>query len=120
MALLLSRSDVQKLLPMSKAIDVVEGAFSELANGTAEMPPRTVLIDPEVGGWIAYMPSYLKSGGALGVKASITLIAWVWNCSASDAMPSSALAWATPRSAYKSFGDSLSASKNQCRACLKL
>ncbi len=69
MALLLSRSDVQKLLPMAKAIDVVEGAFSELANGTAEMPPRTVMIDPDVGGWIAYMPSYLKSGGALGVKA---------------------------------------------------
>lgn len=69
MALLLSRSDVQKLLPMSKAIDVVEGAFGELANGTAEMPPRTVLIDQAVGGWIAYMPSYLKSGGALGVKA---------------------------------------------------
>ena len=69
MALLLSRSDVQKLLPMSKAIEVVESAFGELANGTAEMPPRTVMIDPEVGGWIAYMPSYLKSGGALGIKA---------------------------------------------------
>jgi ornithine cyclodeaminase/alanine dehydrogenase len=69
MALLLSRSDVQKLLPMSKAIDVVEGAFSELAKGTAEMPPRTVMIDSEVGGWIAYMPAYLKSSGALGVKA---------------------------------------------------
>jgi alanine dehydrogenase len=69
MALLLSRSDVQKLLPMSKAIDVVESAFSELANGTAAMPPRTVLIDQKVGGWIAFMPSYLKSGGALGVKA---------------------------------------------------
>lgn len=69
MALLLSRSDVQKLLPMSKAINVVEAAFSELANGTAEMPPRTVVMDPNVGGWIAYMPSYLKSGGALGVKA---------------------------------------------------
>ncbi|MFP6680521.1 MAG: ornithine cyclodeaminase family protein [Dehalococcoidia bacterium] len=69
MALLLSRSDVQKLLPMSKAIDVVEGAFAELANGTAEMPDRTVIIDEEVGGWIAYMPAYLGSSGALGVKA---------------------------------------------------
>lgn len=69
MALLLSRSDVQKLLPMSKAIDVVERAFGELATGTAEMPPRTVIIDQKVGGWIAFMPSYLKSGGALGVKA---------------------------------------------------
>lgn len=69
MALLLSRSDVEKLLPMSMAIDAVERAFSELANGTAEMPPRTVIMDEKVGGWIAFMPSYLKSGGALGVKA---------------------------------------------------
>lgn len=69
MALLLSRSDVMRLLPMSKAIEVVEKAFGELAAGTAEMPQRTVFIDPSVGGWIAYMPAYLKSGGALGVKA---------------------------------------------------
>jgi ornithine cyclodeaminase/alanine dehydrogenase len=54
---------------MSKAIDVVEAAFGELASGTAEMPDRTVFIDPDVGGWIAYMPAYLKSGGALGIKA---------------------------------------------------
>ena len=69
MALLLNRSDVQKLLTMPKAIEVVEAAFSELARSTAEMPPRTVLIDPNVGGWIAYMPAYLKQGGALGSKA---------------------------------------------------
>ncbi|MBT7079283.1 MAG: ornithine cyclodeaminase, partial [Chloroflexi bacterium] len=62
MALLLNRSDVQKLLPMSRAIDVVESAFGELSAGTAEMPDRTVMIDPAVGGWIAYMPAYLKSG----------------------------------------------------------
>jgi alanine dehydrogenase len=68
-ALLLNRSDVQKLLPMSKAIDVLEAAFGELSAGTAEMPDRTVMTDAEVGGWIAYMPAYLKSGGALGVKA---------------------------------------------------
>ncbi len=69
MALLLNRSDVMKLLPMSKAIDVLEAAFGELAAGTAEMPDRTVMIDSAMGGWIAYMPAYLKSGGALGVKA---------------------------------------------------
>jgi alanine dehydrogenase len=69
LALLLNRSDVQKLLPMSKAIDVVEAAFGELAAETAEMPDRTVMIDPAVGGWIAYMPAYLKLGGALGIKA---------------------------------------------------
>jgi ornithine cyclodeaminase/alanine dehydrogenase-like protein (mu-crystallin family) len=54
---------------MSKAIDVLEAAFGELAAGTAEMPDRTVMIDPVMGGWIAYMPAYLKSVGALGVKA---------------------------------------------------
>ena len=69
MALLLNRSDVQQVLTMSKAIDVVEAAFGELASATAEMPPRIVMIDPAVGGWVAYMPAYLKSGGALGAKA---------------------------------------------------
>lgn len=69
MALLLNRSDVQKLLTMPDAIDVVEDAFSELEKGTAEMPPRTVIMDQEVGGWIAFMPSYLKSSGALGSKS---------------------------------------------------
>ena len=69
MALLLNRSDVQQVLSMSKAIGVVEAAFGELANNTAEMPPRTVMIDADVGGWIAYMPAYLKTGGALGAKA---------------------------------------------------
>ena len=69
MALLLNRSDVQQVLTMDKAIDAVEGAFREYASGTAEMPARTVMIDPAVGGWIAYMPAYLKSVGALGAKA---------------------------------------------------
>ena len=69
MALLLNRSDVQQVLTMAKAIDVVEAAFGELASNTAEMPPRTVMMDDSVGGWIAYMPAYLKAGGALGAKA---------------------------------------------------
>ena len=69
MTLLINRSDVQRLLPMPKAIDVLEAAFAELDAGSAEMPDRTVIVDPIVGGWIAYMPAYLKFGGALGVKA---------------------------------------------------
>ena len=69
MTLLLNRSDVQSLLSMPKAIDVLQAAFAELDAGSAEMPDRTVIVDPSVGGWIAYMPAYLKSGGALGVKA---------------------------------------------------
>ncbi|MBI4306387.1 MAG: ornithine cyclodeaminase family protein [Chloroflexi bacterium] len=69
MALLLNRADIQRLLTMKDAIEVVEGAFSELAAGTATMPDRTVIVDPDVGGWIGFMPAYLKSSGAVGVKA---------------------------------------------------
>lgn len=69
MALLLNRSDVQALLTMPTAIEAVESAFSELARRTALMPQRTVLMDDAVGGWIAYMPAYMRSGGALGIKA---------------------------------------------------
>ena len=69
MALLLDKSDVERLLNIDDAIEVVEGAFSELASGTAIMPDRTVMIDPDVGGWIASMPAYLKSSGALGAKS---------------------------------------------------
>ena len=54
---------------MPTAINAVESAFAELARGTAEMPQRTVMTDADVGGWIAYMPAYLKSSGALGIKA---------------------------------------------------
>ena len=38
MALLLNRGDVQALLNIEDAIDVVEAAFGELASGTAVMP----------------------------------------------------------------------------------
>jgi len=69
MALLLDKSDVERLLNIDDAIEVVEGAFSELASGTAIMPDRTVMLDPDVGGWIASMPAYLKSSGALGGKS---------------------------------------------------
>lgn len=69
MALLLNRKDVQKLLTMSDAVAAVEGAFSELAAGTAVMPDRTVITDPEVGAWVGFMPAYLKSSGAVGIKA---------------------------------------------------
>ena len=54
---------------MPTAINAVEAAFSELARGTAVMPQRTVMTDDDTGGWIAYMPSYLRSSGALGIKA---------------------------------------------------
>ena len=69
MTLILNRTDVGKILTMEKAIEVLESAFSELSDKTAEMPPRTVILDNEKNGWLGYMPAYLHSKGQLGIKA---------------------------------------------------
>ncbi len=69
MTLILNRTDVGKILTMDKAIEVLESAFCELSDETAEMPPRTVIIDSENNGWLGYMPAYLRTEGQLGIKA---------------------------------------------------
>ncbi len=69
MALLLSGEDVKRLLSMDQAILLMEEAFSELAGGTALMPQRIAVTDPDHNGWFAFMPAQLKSAGALGIKA---------------------------------------------------
>jgi ornithine cyclodeaminase/alanine dehydrogenase len=51
---------------MKDCIEAVEGAFRELANGTAILPLRTP-IAPE-GGISLYMPAYLKESRALACK----------------------------------------------------
>lgn len=66
MTLILSRSDVMKLLDMKDCIGAVEKAFAEMSNGTAILPLRTA-IKPE-GGLSLYMPAYLKQSGALACK----------------------------------------------------
>lgn len=69
MSLLLNRENVQSLLTMDDVVKLLEQAFSELVKGTAIMPPRTAVSDPEHNGWYAFMPAQLKSMGALGIKA---------------------------------------------------
>lgn len=66
MTLILSKSDVMKLLDMKDCIGAVEKAFSEMSNGTAILPLRTA-IKPE-SGLSLYMPAYLKQSGALACK----------------------------------------------------
>lgn len=68
MALLLTRKDVEALLPMSEAMAAVETAFREHALGNAIMPLRTTI--RVHGGVNLGMPAYI--GGdldALGLKA---------------------------------------------------
>ena len=69
MALLLSGEDVKRLLSMDQAIHLMEEAFFELASGTAVMPQRIAVTDPDRNGWFAFMPAQLKRAGALGIKA---------------------------------------------------
>ena len=66
--LVLSDADVERLLSMSEAIDVVEKAFGECAKGAALMPPRSTMMLDRFGGSISLMPSYLEETGVLATK----------------------------------------------------
>ena len=65
---ILTRSDVQRLLPMSEAVVVVRKAFCELSQGTATIPQRVALWPEKHGGVTLVMPGYLAELDALGVK----------------------------------------------------
>lgn len=66
MTLILNRDEVISVLNMNDCISVVESAFTELANGTADMPMRSNIKAPD--GLSLYMPAYLKSMKALACK----------------------------------------------------
>jgi len=66
MVLLLNREDVISVLRMKDCIDVLEKAFTELANGTAVLPLRIGIKPP--GGLALYMPAYLQEMNALACK----------------------------------------------------
>ena len=68
MTLLLSRSDVQRALTMSEAIDLVERGFVELGAGGVDMPQRPVISLPERNGLALFMPAWVRGMGALSIK----------------------------------------------------
>lgn len=68
MVILLSKSQVSSLLSMAESIEAVEGAFRELALGTATMPTRLSLSIPEKQGWLGVMPAYLAQAESLTTK----------------------------------------------------
>lgn len=57
---------VKELLPLHEAVDAVEAAFRDKAEGQAIMPPK--LIVPLPGGDFRAMPAYLPKQKAAGVK----------------------------------------------------
>lgn len=66
--LILTRSDLRRLVSMPEAIELMKVAFMELSAGRAVLPLRTVLeIEPDVSSTLV-MPAYLPGVGALGFK----------------------------------------------------
>jgi len=68
MVLILTKTDLEKILAMREVMEVVEGAFAQLAKGMVKMPLRTIIGVDEYKGFIFYMPAYLEGSDALAVK----------------------------------------------------
>jgi alanine dehydrogenase len=66
--LVLSRSDVERLLDLDQLRDAVARAMADLSAGRASMPSRIAALVPGRDGLLAAMPAYLPSAGALTTK----------------------------------------------------
>lgn len=66
--LALTRSDVQRLVPMPDAIALMKVAFAELSAGKTVSPLRTVIPVPEAPGDALFMPARVAALDALGIK----------------------------------------------------
>lgn len=66
--LALTRTDVQRLVSMPDAIELMKTAFAELSAGKVDSPLRTVIPVPEVHGDALFMPARVPALDALGVK----------------------------------------------------
>ena len=66
--LILSQSDVERLLPLKSCIDVMAATLAALARGEAVLPLRTVIVVPNTTDAFAVMPAYLGSPRSVGAK----------------------------------------------------
>ncbi|MGH7615643.1 MAG: ornithine cyclodeaminase family protein [Gemmatimonadaceae bacterium] len=68
--LILSQSDIERLLPMDACIEVMAAALSSLATGDAALPLRTVMRIPKTENFFAAMPGYVEvhGRGVFGAK----------------------------------------------------
>jgi ornithine cyclodeaminase/alanine dehydrogenase-like protein (mu-crystallin family) len=65
----INRTQVQQLLPMAAAIDIMAQALKLLARGQIVMPRRAVMWLPEKTGVLGMMPSYSADSKVIGLKA---------------------------------------------------
>lgn len=66
--LVLTRADVQDLVPMRTTIDLMKQVFADLSAGRAVAPLRVALEVPEAEGTTLFMPAHVPSAGGLGLK----------------------------------------------------
>lgn len=68
--LVLTRDDVERLLPMGECVDVMAAALAALSRGEVEQPLRLVVAPPRARGLLALMPAHLAGADeAYGFKA---------------------------------------------------
>ena len=68
MVIILTRQHIEKLVTMENAIEVVEKAFLEIANSTADYPTRPYLDVAEYKGGVLLNIGYLRKMHSIGVK----------------------------------------------------
>lgn len=66
--LILSKSDISKLVSMKEVIKEIEESLKEVILGNVWMPPRISTKIENNKGWIGIMPCYIKNKNALGTK----------------------------------------------------
>jgi len=71
-ALLLSRKEIEQILPPKEVIKAVEESYREFGLGTATVPPRIRVDMERYNGNILVMPAYLTGMDALGTKLVTT------------------------------------------------
>ena len=66
--LLLSRADVEAVLDLDRLVDAVAAAMVDLSQGRADVPMRIAAFVDERQGFLAAMPAFLPTAGALTTK----------------------------------------------------
>jgi ornithine cyclodeaminase/alanine dehydrogenase-like protein (mu-crystallin family) len=66
--LILTQSDVERLLPMGECIEVMASTLAALARGEALLPLRTMILIPDSTDVFAVMPGYLGNPSTIGAK----------------------------------------------------
>ncbi len=66
--LVLSRAEVESLLDLDQLVDAVAAAMVDLSAGRASVPPRVAAMVTARDGFLAAMPAFLPSSGALTTK----------------------------------------------------